>query len=270
MNRKLFSTLLAVCTLGIVVGFLLVSSPREAEIPTQVLQDVVSEEEEITSTVPIVSEETVSRSSEQSPLMSEEKNEAKSSLLRNVPFTVQAPFGEWSDEVFQNACEEASIVMAEYWLMGKILTKEIAKQEIISLSKFQKKTIGQSIDTSTEDTEKLLREYYGVTTSEAKKDITLIDIKKALTSGALIIIPADGRKLYNPNYKQPGPTTHMLVIIGYDREKKEFITNDSGTRNGKGYRYKEDILFEAIRDYPTGNHLPIKEGKKGMIVVRKE
>src|SRR6266567_9414371 len=35
-----------------------------------------------------------------------------------VPFIVQAPFGNWSDPVFQNACEESSIVMAMGWLKG--------------------------------------------------------------------------------------------------------------------------------------------------------
>ena len=194
---------------------------------------------------------------------------SQSSLLENVPFTSQAPFGEWNDSTFQNGCEEAALVMAEYWLTGKVLTKDSAKKEIILLEKFEEKKFGQSIDASTKDTEQLFRDYYGVTTSEVRTDITPLDIQETLASGALVIVPADGRKLFNPNFKQPGPTTHMVVIIGYDKEKKEFITNDSGTRNGKNYRYKENILFSAIRDYPTGDHLPIKEIKKVMIVVKK-
>lgn len=200
---------------------------------------------------------------------SEEIQVSQNSLLANVPFTSQAPFGEWNDPIFQNGCEEATLVMAEYWITGKVLTKEIAKKEIASLVKFEEKEFGQSIDTSAKDTEKLLRDYYNVTTSEVRTDITILDIQKTLVLGALVIVPADGRKLQNPNYKQPGPTTHMLVIIGYDAEKKEFITNDSGTRNGKNYRYKEEVLFGAIRDYPTGDHVPIKEIKKVMIVVKK-
>lgn len=193
----------------------------------------------------------------------------QSSLIENVPFTVQAPFGEWNISTFQNGCEEAAVVMAAYFVSGKTLTQEVAKKEILALAKFEDKKHGQSIDTSAADTSKLFEEYYGIATSEVRTDITLTDIQEVLAMGAIVIVPADGRALHNPNYKQPGPTTHMLVVIGYDAKKKEFITNDSGTKNGRGYRYDEDVLYEAIRDYPTGDHLPIIGMHKDMIVVRK-
>ena len=193
----------------------------------------------------------------------------ESSSVAGVPFTVQAPFGEWNDPIFQNGCEEAALVMAAHWLSGKPLTKEIARQEIAALASFAEEKYGQSVDTSAADTAKLLAEYYGVTTAEVRMDIGQTDIRDALSAGALVIVPADGRKLKNPNYKQPGPTTHMLVITGYDAETKAFITNDPGTRRGEGYRYAEDILYGAIRDYPTGDHLPITGIRKAMIVVRK-
>ncbi|MFZ2187159.1 MAG: C39 family peptidase [Candidatus Moraniibacteriota bacterium] len=193
----------------------------------------------------------------------------ESSFIADVPFTVQAPFGEWDDPIFQNGCEEAALVMAAHWLTGQPLTQDIAKKEIRAIAQFEQKTLGQSIDASVADTEKIFRGYYGATTSEVRADITLDDMRETLATGALVIVPADGRKLQNPNYKQPGPTTHMLVVIGYDAEKKEFITNDSGTRKGQGYRYPESILFTAIRDYPTGDHLLIRGTQKDMIIVRK-
>ncbi|MDP3957393.1 MAG: C39 family peptidase [bacterium] len=225
-------------------------------------ENLVLQETEIQPTV--VSEEKIIVE----PGKQEEKI-SQSSLTENVPFTVQAPFGEWGVSMFQNGCEEAALVMAAYWVSEKPLTKEIAKQEIIALARFEDKKHGQSIDTSATDTEKLFKEYYNITASEVRTDITLTDIQETLATGALVIVPADGRKLMNPNYKQPGPTTHMLVVIGYDAEKKEFITHDSGTRRGQGYRYQEDILYEAIRDYPTGDHLPVKGIHKDMIVVKK-
>jgi hypothetical protein len=115
----------------------------------------------------------------------------------------------------------------------------------------------------------LFQEYYDIAAGAVKSDITLTDIRDTLASGALVIIPADGRKLKNPHFKQPGPTRHMLVIAGYDAETKEFITNDPGTKHGKGYRYPEKILFDAILDYPTGDHLPLRSMKKVMMTVQK-
>ena len=193
----------------------------------------------------------------------------KGSLIEDVPFTVQAPFGEWDDPVFQNGCEEASLVMAAYWLFGKPLSKESAKQEIVALAGFEDAWLGHSIDTSAEDTLKLFQEYYDITAGEVRTDIVLADIVEALASGSIVIVPADGRKLRNPYFTQPGPTRHMLVIIGYDAETKEFITNDPGTKHGEGYRYPEKTLFEAILNYPTGDHLPMEAIRKVMIVIRK-
>ena len=75
-----------------------------------------------------------------------------------------------------------------------------------------------------------------------------------LEAGHLVIIPTNGQALKNPNFTLPGPERHMLVVKGYDYETEEFITNDPGTRNGADYRYKKDLLFEAIRNYKTGFH----------------
>jgi len=79
----------------------------------------------------------------------------------------------------------------------------------------------------------------------------------------------NGQKLKNPFFTPPGPLEHMIVIIGYDYQTNEFITNDSGTKHGQNYRYKENILFEALRDYPTGNHKPIIDIQKNIIIVQK-
>lgn len=191
----------------------------------------------------------------------------KSSLIEDVPFTVQAPFGEWDDPIFQNGCEEAALVMASHWLSGKPLSPEIAKQEIAPLSEYEKKQLGHSVDTSAEDTLKLFRDYYGIASGEVHTGIVLADIRESLASGSIVIVPADGRKLQNQHFTQPGPPRHMLVIIGYDAAKKQFITNDPGTKHGKGYRYPENILYDAILDYPTGDHLPVRSARKVMIAI---
>lgn len=201
--------------------------------------------------------------------ISEQAKTTKSSLISDVPFTVQAPFGKWSDPVFQNGCEEASLAMVWYWLSGKPLTQEIAKQEMLALVRFEDRWLGHSVDTSALDTLKLFQDYYGVTAGEVRMDIKSVDIRTALADGAIVIVPANGRKLHNPHFRQPGPERHMLIIIGYDASAKHFITNDPGTRYGERYRYSEDVLFDAIDDYPTGKHLPIQIHRKAMIVMQK-
>ena len=62
----------------------------------------------------------------------------------------------------------------------------------------------------------------------------------------------------------------MLLVIGYDYVTDEFITNEPGTKHGEGYRYKRDILYDAIRDYPSGFHEQIETIEKNIIAVGKK
>lgn len=187
----------------------------------------------------------------------------------DVPFIVQAPRHNWKDPVYQNACEEASLLMAARWVEGLTLSNDEAFSEIQKISDFSQKNYGYYVDQSAEDTARLFRDYFQNGDAEYVEDISTDNIKIALNEGNLVIVPANGRKLGNPFFTQPGPERHMLVIKGYDLTKKEFITNDPGIGKGNGYRYKEQVLFDAIRDYPSGDHKPIETTKKSMIVVKK-
>ncbi|MEX2090740.1 MAG: C39 family peptidase [Candidatus Paceibacterota bacterium] len=195
----------------------------------------------------------------------------KATILFNVPFAPQAPFGEWSDDRQQDGCEEASAMMAMHWIKGDTsITLEEAKREILAIADWQQAEYGNYHDTSIEDTVKrIFNKYYNYNNVRAEKNITADDIIKELEKGNLVIVPADGIALNNPHFTPPGPERHMLVIVGYDYSKAEFITNDPGTKFGKSYRYGKDALFGAIRDYPTGDHLPIVGRGKNMIVVEK-
>ncbi len=187
-----------------------------------------------------------------------------------IPFIVQAPFSEWDNPIFQDGCEEAVVLMSVYWAWDKELNRDIARQEIIAMARYQEKNYGEARDTSVEDTlERLIGGYFDHHSAFLKKGISISDIIGELKKGRAIIVPVNGRALNNPYFTQPGPERHNLVIKGYDYKTKEFITNDPGVGKGEGYRYPEEILHSAIRDYPTGYHKPITSIKKIMIIVEK-
>lgn len=191
-------------------------------------------------------------------------------FLLDIPFTPQAPFGEWSDPRQQDACEEASALMAVRWARGQELEREEAKKEILAISKYQSENFGEFRDTSAEDTlKRIIIGYFKYDKAEVKKITAADDIIKEIEAGHAVIVPANGRKLGNPYFTPPGPERHMVVIKGYDEQKREFITNDTGTKRGEGYRYKKDIFFSAIRDYSTGYHEPIIKEEKAMIIIKK-
>ncbi len=203
------------------------------------------------------------------PSSSPSATPTEKSVLLNALFAAQAPFGEWSNPIFQNGCEEASILVAISWVNGiKFLAKDEIKNSIIAITDFEDRTYGYAPDRSAADTAKLLTDYFDYQKVSVKYGVSAYDIKYQLQQGNLVIVPVNGQVLKNPFYTPPGPERHMLVIIGYDAKTKEFITQDVGTRHGEKFRYSENILSSALRDYLTGDHLPVTENIKAMIVVQ--
>ncbi len=202
------------------------------------------------------------------PIVSAPKKEA---LIDNkVPFTSQAPTGNWDDERQQDGCEEASALMAVYWAQGKSLSSSIALEKILGASDYALEKHGEFRDISAEDTVQwIFKEYFKYDKVSVKKDVSIQDIITELEKGNIIVIPANGQKLDNPYFSPPGPERHMLVVRGYDRAKKQFITNDPGTKRGAAFRYNETVLYNAILSYETGHHEPVTRTEKDIIVVSK-
>ncbi len=196
--------------------------------------------------------------------------QTSSTIVQGVPFTSQAPKGNWSDERQQNGCEEASALMAMYWVRGRALSPDLALQKILAIAAFQKRFYGSSVDTSANDTaSRIIKGYFRYSKVRVASVARPGDIISELQKKRVVIVPVNGQVLKNPFYNPPGPLHHMLVIIGYDSLTKEFITNDPGTRRGKQFRYAEARLMKSLTDYPTGDHKPITRVDKKMIVVWK-
>jgi hypothetical protein len=194
----------------------------------------------------------------------------QSFFIDKVPFMSQAPFGDWQDQRFQDGCEEASALMAIKWVRGESLPKQEASDTILKISDFLQEKYKEYRDISSRDAVNwIFKDYFKHKNVFLVHEITVADIINELSKGNLVITPMDGQIMHNPNYRLPGPPRHMIVIRGYDYEKKVFITNDPGTRNGELYRYDAKVLYEAIRDYPTGYHELITRIEKNMIVVGK-
>lgn len=191
-------------------------------------------------------------------------------ILHSVPFASQAPFGDWSDQRQQDGCEEASILMAIKWARGESLSKEEALKEILAASDYILEKYGKYRDTDLDDALTwIVRDYFAFEEAEVRKNISKADLITLLKEGHVIAAPMNGRTLKNPNFTPPGPINHMLLIRGYDPIKKVFITNDPGTRRGELYEYDEDLLFSALRAYPTGYHEPNNELRKDILIFWK-
>lgn len=203
------------------------------------------------------------REKEEPKIEEPKKEEIKSQVNLPVPFTSQAPYGLW-DDLHNNACEEAALLMVHFYLKGQGLNKEVAEKEIQKMVSFQIKNYGGHFDLDVKKTAQLARDFYLEKNVKVYYDIKIEDIKRELGRGNPVIVPTAGRILNNPYYRRPGPLYHMLVIRGYN--EKEFITNDNGTRRGNGWKYPYERLYNSLHDWNNGNVL---EGKKAMIIIER-
>lgn len=204
------------------------------------------------------------------------ENQNKEALVKtrdinDIQFTSQAPFGEWNDPRQQDACEETVVIMAMFFVQDKEMDASAAKNEILNLSHWQEKEHGIFVDTSAQSTlDWLIKEYYDYHKAFLINDASLNDIKQELANGNIVIAPTNGRLLNNSYFSPPGPERHALLIKAYDAKTREFITNDPGTKRGENFRYDENVLFGAIQDYPSGDHLPIQKLEKNIIIIQIE
>lgn len=186
-----------------------------------------------------------------------------SEINLDVPFTIQAPNANW-DEIHKEFCEEASVLMAASYVQGlDIPDPAYADSKMFEIKTFEEQKFGYHKDTTAEETAQILREFYGIEEVKTLYDPTIENIKKALSEKKVIIVPAAGRQLGNPYFRQPGPIYHMLVVKGYTADGR-FITNDPGTRRGADYIYNADIIMNAIHDWNDGD---VDSGQKVVIIV---
>lgn len=179
-----------------------------------------------------------------------------------MDFVPQAPFGDWS-EPYDEACEEASMVMAKYALKNIQLTKKLMDKEIMDLVEWQNQTFGYYKDTTAQENFFTLKNFFKMD-AIVVYDPTIDFIREKLASGNLILAHVSGRDLKNPHFHRPGPIYHVLVIRGYDKDG--FITNDPGTRYGEAYHYSYDVIMNSLHDWNGGD---VAAGRPVVLVVLK-
>jgi len=190
--------------------------------------------------------------------------EIKKEINLDIPFTSQAPTTNW-EQPYQDACEEASILMVDYYYSEEKLPK---KEEIENILKemvnWQEKNWEGHFNLSVNKVQELVKYFFGYTT-EIIKDLDIEKIETYLDNGIPVIVPANGKELDNPNFSNGGPEYHMLVIKGYTKEN--FITNDPGTRNGFNFVYTKENLLHSIADWDTKKSHTNMGFKNGLIIL---
>ena len=264
------------------------SALPEAQTYEQVIEPETVAEEAIAFVLPleretemdIASDPSVVITSEPSPVITSDPSsviasDSEAILASNtprdrvnlaVPFTSQAPHANWSLP-YQEACEEASVLMAVDFFDDALVdlsTADAADAAILDLVAFQTERLGKYEDTTAAQTAQFASQKFEHIGFSLLEQPSVEDLQSELSKGNLVIVPAYGRVLGNPNFTGDGPLYHMLVMRGFDAQRGIFITNDPGTRNGRAYVYREEVLMNAMGDWNDGDP---QNGEKVVIVV---
>ncbi|HWR00076.1 MAG TPA: C39 family peptidase [Candidatus Methylomirabilis sp.] len=184
--------------------------------------------------------------------------------LLNVPFMSQAPHTNW-DMPYQEACEEASVLMVRGYYQGTTgrYDPNEADKLILDLVRFQKEQYGYYEDTSATETKRFIEAAFPELEAEVVEMTGPESVMRYIAQGIPVILPADGKALPNPNFRNGGPRYHMLVVRGYTESR--FITNDPGTRKGEKFLYTYDGLLDAVHDWNNGD---VPHGRRVMVIIR--
>lgn len=174
-----------------------------------------------------------------------------------VPFTTQAPTGNWGPKFYQEACEEASAVMVHAYLAGNHSGALDPRQADAELHALVQAEIDNGMgdgykDLTMPEVGELMKRVYGFSykVMEASRD----NIRQQLALGRPVIVPVMTHGLNNSNYpgyrdhyeQQGWSVYHVLVIKGYDAAG--VTLNDPGIGRGQDNKISYDGLFYAIDD----------------------
>jgi hypothetical protein len=162
--------------------------------------------------------------------------------LLQVPYTVQAPYANWS--FHQESCEEAAVLMYRAFLTGDPradLPPADADQQLRALKAWQVSHWGAERDLDLERTGQLAHDYYGY--SYRVLPATIDTIRAEVAAGHPVVVPVMTHSLQNSNYGGKS-VYHEVLIKGYT--SAGVITNDPGISQGKNWFYSWPVIFQAI------------------------
>jgi hypothetical protein len=189
----------------------------------------------------------------------EESVSAPKQMHLSVPFTSQAPEADW-DQPWQDACEEAAVLMLDAFYRGQHLSPLFAKDELLKMIDWETEN-GWHTSIPLEKIQ-ILAEHYTGKSFQVVGDPGVDEIKSFLISGHPVLVVAHGQSLPNPHFSGDGPLYHALVITGYTQTT--FITNDPGTRRGEEFEYTFDDLLSAVHDWNGGD---VENGESVVLVA---
>jgi hypothetical protein len=253
LKKIIFSLFLIICLFSAVIWYL---KPQFSQKINQKIIDTTSKIEEIRETI----------APQPTRILSDG---FPNKYLIKTSFVPQSPEKNW-DQPWQDACEEAALLTVDYFYKNISPDIQQIKNDLLKMFDFENQQ-SFSHDMNLNQMAIVSEKYLGYSTKIITNP-TIEEIKKYISQDIPVIVPANGKTLYqeNKHFKSGGPYYHNLTILGYDDDKKQFIVHDVGTQFGAYFKYSYSLLIESIHDFPLSNKKEdINSGDKKILILLK-
>ena len=172
------------------------------------------------------------------------------SVFVKVPYTAQAPTGNW-DAAHEEYCEAAAALMVGRYYQnlkyaGDRIPPADADQAMGQIVAYERQTWPGVLDLSLDRVAQVTQHFYNLDATIGPA--SLAAVKRALAGGQPVLIPLmthggpGGARIAAP-YGSVS-VYHVIVITGYDTQK--VYTNDPGFVQGQNWAYTWDVLQSAM------------------------
>lgn len=257
MVRRLEALFAAVAILaGLVsIGLAYSDAKRDAYVPPPPKTDVVVSAVPTPTAVPSAS-----------PTPTPQPTPLPASLrIDHVPFTVQAPTGNW-DAAHEEYCEAAAALMVGRYYKGLQYPNDRippadADSAMGQIVQWERQQWPGVLDLSLDKVAQVGQHFYDL--QPTLQPATLDNVKAALAAGHPVMIPvathgAPGGRAISPYYSA-GNVYHVIVLVGYDGN---FVfANDAGISQGQNYKYDWPNVLEPAMDGQAALRNPQTQGR---------
>ncbi len=165
--------------------------------------------------------------------------------IQNMDFFSQAPYGNWN-QPYQDACEEASLLIWYYYLKNITKTKAEYNTDLLAMVDLEMQMLWYFESTTIMEMKQIINRRDKTIHASIIEHPTIRDIEREISQNHIVVAPLYGKWLKNPHYALWWPEYHFLVIKWYNQTN--FITHDVWTLRWANREYTKSIIMENIHD----------------------
>lgn len=183
--------------------------------------------------------------------------------MTNVAFFSQAPYGN-RNQPYQDACEEASLLIWQYYLNWATKTKDEYNKDLLAMVELEMEMLWYFESTTIMEMKQIINRRDPSIKASIIEHPSIRDLEREISKNNMAIVPLYGKGLKNPHYALWGPEYHFLVIKGYTTDS--FITHDVWTLHWSNRHYNKDLIMKNIHDR---NRTDVRKWAPRILILQK-